>query len=89
MTMEYNKTVEKIPTWSLGYIINGDATGLTDEEIRMIDKWLNDWQVQIVSPATDEEGNAQPYFSHCPLFGLAAEVEDCDILYTNDNPSKI
>lgn len=87
--MEYNKTVEKIPTWSLGYIINGDATGLTDEEIRMIDNWLNDWQVQVVSPVTDEEGNAQPYFSHCPLFGLAAEVEDCDILYTNDNPSKI
>ena len=31
-----NKTTEKIPTWSLGYIINGDMTGLTDEEIRMI-----------------------------------------------------
>ena len=31
-----NKTTEKIPTWSLGYIINGDMTGLTDEEIRMM-----------------------------------------------------
>ena len=31
-----NRTTEKIPTWSLGYIINGDMTGLTDEEIRMI-----------------------------------------------------
>ena len=29
-----NKTMEKIPTWSLGYIINGDMTGLTDDEIR-------------------------------------------------------
>ena len=34
-----NRTTEKIPTWSLGYIINGDMTGLTDEEIRMIDEW--------------------------------------------------
>ena len=51
-----NKTTEKIPTWSLGYIINGDMTGLTDEEIRMIDEWLSKWK-----------------------------VEDCDILYTNDN----
>ena len=46
-----NKTTEKIPTWSLGYIINGDATGLT----------------------------------HHPLFGLPTEVEDCEILYTDDN----
>ena len=80
-----NKTTEKIPTWSLGYIINGDMTGLTDEEIRMIDEWLSKWKVQIVSPLTDEEGNTQPYFSRYPLFGLPAEVEDCDILYTNDN----
>ena len=35
--MEKEKSIEKIPTWSLGYIINGDSTGLTDEEIRMID----------------------------------------------------
>ena len=28
---------------------------------------------------TDEE--AQPYFTHYPLFGLPAEVEDCVILY--------
>ena len=80
-----NKTTEKIPTWSLGYIINGDMTGLTDEEIRMIDEWQSKWNVQIVSPLTDEEGNAQPYFSRYPLFGLPSEVEDCDILDTNDN----
>ena len=80
-----NKTTEKIPTWCLGYIINGDTTGLTDEEIRVIDEWRSDWNVQVVSPITDEEGNAHPYFSHHPLFGLPTEVEDCEILYTNDN----
>lgn len=84
-----NKTTEKIPTWSLCYLINGDATGLTEDEINMIDQWTSDWQVQIVSPFTDEEGNAHPYFSHYPLFRLPTEVEDCDILYSNDNPSKI
>lgn len=30
-----NRSIEAIPTWSLCYIINGDASGLTDEEIRM------------------------------------------------------
>ena len=71
-----NKTTEKIPTWSLGYIINGDMTGLTDEEIRMIDEWQSKWNVQVVSPLTDEEDNAQPYFSRYPLFGLPAEFSD-------------
>lgn len=83
------KTTAKIPTWSLCYLVNGDASGLTDEEIRMIDTWVNDWKVQVVSPFAEGEGNAQPYFSHCPLFGLPTEVEDCDILFTNDNPTKI
>ena len=27
-----NRSIEAIPTWSLCYIINGDASGLTDEE---------------------------------------------------------
>ena len=84
-----NKTTEKIPTWSLCYLTGGDRAGLTEEEVRLIDKWTSDWQVQIVSPLTDMDGNAQPYFPYHPLFGLPAEVEDCDILYLNDNPAKI
>ena len=42
-----NRTTEKIPTWSLCYLINGDATALTDEEIRMVDEWVRRWQVEI------------------------------------------
>lgn len=37
------KSIEKIPIWSLGYLINGDVTGLTDEEIKMIEDW---WHIQ-------------------------------------------
>ena len=84
-----NKTTEKIPTWSLCYLTGGDRAGLTEEEVRLIDKWTSDWQVQIVSPLTDMDGNAQPYFSYYPLFGVHEAVEDCDILYLNDNPAKI
>ena len=50
------------------YIINGDATALTDDEVQTIDRWMKRWQVQDVSPLTDEEGNAQPYFTHYPPF---------------------
>lgn len=45
-----NRTTEKIPTWSLAYIINGDATALTDDEVQTIDRWMKRWQVQDVSP---------------------------------------
>ena len=80
-----NRTTEKIPTWSLCYLINGDTTALTDEEIRMVDEWVRRWQVEIVSPLMDEDGSTHPYFSHYPLFGLPTEVEECEILYKNDN----
>ena len=29
--------IEAIPTWALCYLFNSDATGLTDEEIALID----------------------------------------------------
>lgn len=47
------KTTEKIPTWSLCYLINDDASGLTDEEIQSIDRWQKELGVQIVSPCMD------------------------------------
>jgi len=75
------KTTEKIPTWSLCYLVNDDASGLTDEEIQSIDHWCKNLGVQIVSPCMDDECDTHPYFSHCPAFGLPTEVVDCDILY--------
>ncbi len=76
------KTTEKIPTWSLCYIVNGDASGLTEEEIQTIDRWYKGIGVQVVSPVMDDECGTQPYFSHYPAFGLPTEVVDCDIYDT-------
>lgn len=67
------KTTEKIPTWSLCYLVNGDASGLTDEELQTIDRWYKDMGVQVVSPVMDDGCSLQPYFSHCPAFGLPTE----------------
>ena len=61
-----NRTTEKIPTWSLCYLINGDATALTDDEIRMVDEWVSQWQVEIVSPLMDEDGSTHPLFQPLP-----------------------
>ena len=61
-------------------IINGDASGLTDEEIRMVDEAIRKNNIEIVSPRYNEDMCTEPYFSHYPFFGLPTEVEDCDII---------
>ena len=76
-----NRSIEAIPTWSLCYIINGDASGLTDEEIRMVDEAMRKNNIEIVSPRYNEDMCTEPYFSRYPFFGLPTEVEDCDIIY--------
>ena len=50
-----NRSIEAIPTWSLCYIINGDASGLTDEEIRMVDEAIRKNNIEIVSPRYNED----------------------------------
>lgn len=76
------KSIERIPSWSLGYIINGDATGLNDNEIRMIDDLFQKQHIELVYPVGDnEKTETQTYFSSFPFFGLPAEVEDCLVIY--------
>lgn len=78
--MDYQKTIEAVPTWALCYIINGDAEGITIDEAAEIDRWLTDLKIDVVSPITDAEGNWSPYFKAYPIFGKGAEVVDCNIL---------
>lgn len=76
------KTTEKIPTWSLCYLVNGDASGLTEEELQTIDRWYKDMGVQVISPVMDDECNLQPYFSHYPTFGLPTDRPcECSCLW--------
>ena len=55
-----NRSIEAIPTWSLCYIINGDASGLTDEEIRMVDEAMRKNNIEIVSPRYNEDMCTEP-----------------------------
>lgn len=80
--MKRDKSIEKIPTWSFGYIFNGDATGLTDEEVQTIDELFKNWNIELISPITENDEHS-PYFSHYPLFGKPTEVEDCIVLLGN------
>ena len=78
-----NTNVEKVPTWALLYMINGDPSDLTEEEIKIIDNC----GFEPLSEC-DENGFAidneysHPYFSCYPAFGiLPCEVEDWIVRY--------
>lgn len=68
------KHVERIPSWALCAIINDDRTGLEDEDIEILDKWLNENRYDLVCPPNDED---EGYFTHYPAFGLPCDVYDC------------
>lgn len=74
-------TVEPVPTWALNYLVNGDTTLLSEEDVDMIEKWCKSLHVELVDPQMNEEGSTHPYFTWYPAFGLPGEVEDCNVLY--------
>ena len=36
---EAGVTIEQVPDWAMNYLFNGDASGLEEEEIQMVDQW--------------------------------------------------
>ena len=72
---KFESFVERVPSWALPYLVNGDASGLEESEIKMIDAWRELSHYEIISPRDEAE-----YFSSVPAFGLACDVLDCDCL---------
>jgi hypothetical protein len=79
-----DKIVEKIPAWALPMLVNADPSGLTDEEIELVDSWCDRNNVQLVCPINDSiEEEMQPYFTSAPAFGgKACDVIDCIVVYS-------
>lgn len=49
--------IEAIPTWALCYLFNSDATGLTDEEIALIDQWYTEIKSWVSLPQRNKREN--------------------------------
>lgn len=75
---------ERIPTWALPYLINGDPlNGGEEEDESNVNLWFEKFEERrkargegafiTITPAQEP---SQPYFTHSPAFGLACEVED-------------
>ena len=67
--------VSKIPAWSLDYLINGETSGLTNDDLILVKKW----EASLKGPIAISM-NGEPYFSSCPAFSLPCDVYDCDVL---------
>ena len=73
--------IEAIPTWALCYLFNSDATGLTDEEIALIDQWYTENKVMGITTATEQEG-LSGFRTSCrsgglPRYGRLNTAGDC------------
>lgn len=71
-----------IPGYALSYLVNGDDSGLDENDKKDIDDYMKDYYTRadsvnghVVFSVDSEEG----YFDSCPEFGLACDVYDCTI----------
>lgn len=68
--------VEKIPVWAVCYIVNSDDSGLTPEDKKLVDDYverlLNKERLRLICPIDGTESEFEPY----PAFGLACGTVD-------------
>lgn len=82
----FKETFEVIPVvaYWLPYIENGDSSGMSEEEIKACDSFLESQRengLEYVDPVysgeSDTNGNFSAYFGYCPGYPKAADVADC------------
>lgn len=66
----------KLPVWSICYLVNGDSSALTDEDIEQVDIWLESLDFNCLTFEFEDE---ESYFCSFPEFGLASDVLDCKL----------
>lgn len=77
-------SLEKIPSWALCYLVNGDTAGLSNEDITIVNDWMKKTKFIDLEVLKYESGDTYTYFTHYPAFGKATDVTDCIIKFQND-----
>lgn len=83
------KYKEKVPTWALSYLVNGDYSGITDEDKELVDEFWNKYQNQadifncIITLNFPDDIDSDKYFCPFPAFGLACDVVDCTVVFVD------
>ena len=89
MNIAYKESIN-IPDYAICYLVNGDSSGLNEEEIILIDTWINVYyakaeelygHLNIVQLNDDDSGS----FDSFPPFGLACNTFECELIILSDN----
>ena len=84
-------TEHNIPGYALSYLVNGDSSGIDDEDQFACDEWLKacteklqrDYPGLTVDLILSDEGEAS--FTRYPAFGLACDcVEGCVVVWAEN-----
>jgi len=75
-----------IPSYALSYLINGDASGLSDEDKAITDKWLSGWNARtekvngslIITTVNEDYDDSDFHWN--PEFGLPCNCNYCTII---------
>jgi hypothetical protein len=78
----------KLPDYSLSYLINGDESGISEEDKNIIDEYMQEFYDESESCNGDviiglDDIDSEGYFTWSPSFGLACTVFDATILIVN------
>ena len=89
MKTVYKESVN-IPDYAMCYLVNGDSSGLNDDDITLIDTWINVYyakaeklqgHLNIVQLNDNDSGS----FDSFPPFGLACNTFECELIILSDN----
>jgi hypothetical protein len=69
-----NQYEYQFPSYALRALFNGDFSGLEEEDIKHIEKFIKD--NEHIDVFDDKEPDQEPYFAPYPEFGLATNVVD-------------
>jgi len=74
----------RIPDYALSYLVNGDDSGLDEQDKKNIDSYMKNFynvlnDEEFIIFAVNQECK-ESYFTWHPAFGLACSVIDCTIL---------
>lgn len=69
-----------LPVWAISYLVNADPSGLIDEDIQMVDEWVDGFKeahpnLSFITYDIPEE--CEFYFA--PAFGLACDCVEADV----------
>ena len=76
-------TVERVPFYSVCYLVNADPTGLEDEDIEAIDKCVDMMYEEGYDMTVFDFQDEEPHFTSRPAFGLACDCYETKIYKRN------